>query len=281
MLGGTQDNGAQRYTGHPAWEHSALGDGAYAAINGTSDIRKWFESRWYSFPCFRSDTAGTAGSWVQKQTGISTNANWFYPPMVMDPNNSAVLFVGYDKLYRTANSGDSWTATPSMSLVGTGTNITAIAVAPSDSNILYAGLQNGSVFRIVFSMGSWAATNVTNAVLPAVERLLDELRREHPDLRVCQDPPFIDPPLDPRGGEAFIAFVQSALADLSLPSEVQGAAFGTEASSLTRAGIPAVVLGPGSIEQAHADNEWISLEQLNTAVKVYLELMRRPVEKAP
>jgi photosystem II stability/assembly factor-like uncharacterized protein len=166
MLGGTQDNGAQRYLGHPAWEHSALGDGAYAAINSTTDIRKWFESRWYSFPCFRSDSAGSAGSWNQKQSGISTNSNWFYPPMVMDASNSAVLYVGYDELWRTANNGDTWTAITG-SLIGTGTNITAIAVAPSNSNIVYVGLQDGSVFRIVFSMGVWTPTNVTNAVLPA------------------------------------------------------------------------------------------------------------------
>ena len=62
MLGGTQDNGAQRYLGHPAWEHSALGDGAYAAINATTNTRRWFESRWWGFPLFRNDSAGAAGA---------------------------------------------------------------------------------------------------------------------------------------------------------------------------------------------------------------------------
>jgi len=166
LLGGTQDNGAQRYAGHPAWEHSALGDGAYTAINRTTDTRRWFESRFNSFPIFRSDTAGAAGSWVDKKAGITTNTNWFYPPFAMDPNDSTVLYVGYDELWRTTNSADAWTAITG-SLVGAGTNITAITIAPSNSNTLYVGMQNGQIFKVTQSAGTWTATDVTSAPLPA------------------------------------------------------------------------------------------------------------------
>jgi photosystem II stability/assembly factor-like uncharacterized protein len=166
MLGGTQDNGAQRYLGHPAWEHSALGDGAYAAINSTTDTRRWFESRWWGFPLFRSDSAGAPGTWVDKKGTVSTNSNWFYPPFEMDPADSRVLFVGYERLWRTTNSGDTWTAITGT-LVGAATNITAIAVAPSDSNTVYVGMQNGNVFRVTQSGGTWTATDVTSAPLPA------------------------------------------------------------------------------------------------------------------
>ncbi len=74
--------------GHPAWEHSALGDGAYAAINSTTDPRRWFESRWYGFPLFRSDSTEAPGTWDDKKGAISTNNNWFYPPFEMDPADS-------------------------------------------------------------------------------------------------------------------------------------------------------------------------------------------------
>lgn len=166
ILGGTQDNGAQRYLGHPAWEHSALGDGAFAAINSTTDTHRWYETRWFSFPCFRSDTAGAAGSWTAKQTGISTNGNWFYPPLEMDPNDSAVLFCGYHRLFRTTNHANNWSAITGT-LVDASTNITAIAVAPSDSDTVYVGMQDGKVFKVTFSGGSWSATDVTSAPLPA------------------------------------------------------------------------------------------------------------------
>ncbi|MGH1427888.1 MAG: acetylornithine deacetylase [Arenicella sp.] len=40
-------------------------------------------------------------------------------------------------------------------------------------------------------------------------------------------------------------------------------AFGTEAGRFSKAGIPSIVCGPGSIEQAHKPNEFITFEQLN------------------
>jgi acetylornithine deacetylase len=41
--------------------------------------------------------------------------------------------------------------------------------------------------------------------------------------------------------------------------------FGTEAGFFQRAGIPSVVCGPGSIEQAHQPDEWVSIDQLKHA----------------
>jgi acetylornithine deacetylase len=52
--------------------------------------------------------------------------------------------------------------------------------------------------------------------------------------------------------------------------------YGTDASSLSGVGgIPCVVLGPGSIDQAHTDDEWVSLDEVAQAVEIYLEVARR------
>jgi len=40
-------------------------------------------------------------------------------------------------------------------------------------------------------------------------------------------------------------------------------AFGTEGGLFQKAGIPTVICGPGSIEQAHKPNEFISIEQIH------------------
>jgi len=111
-------------------------------------------------------------------------------------------------------------------------------------------------------------------VLPAVEEVLEELRRVHPDLEVEQQEAYLDPPLDPAGGEAFAARVGQVLAGLGLANEPAGVYYGTDASQFSEIGIPAVVIGPGSIEQAHTKDEWLSLEQLNRGIDVYLGLMR-------
>lgn len=45
--------------------------------------------------------------------------------------------------------------------------------------------------------------------------------------------------------------------------------FWTEAALFARAGLPALVLGPGAIDQAHAADEWVAVEQLEQAYELY------------
>jgi acetylornithine deacetylase len=48
-----------------------------------------------------------------------------------------------------------------------------------------------------------------------------------------------------------------------------GVAYGTHASRIDDAGVPSVVFGPGSIDQAHTKDEWIAIDQLDLATEVY------------
>jgi acetylornithine deacetylase len=66
------------------------------------------------------------------------------------------------------------------------------------------------------------------------------------------------PPLDTRAETAIVGLVQ----ELTGTGEVGKVSYGTEGSQFQRAGIPTVVCGPGSIEQAHKPNEYIALEQV-------------------
>lgn len=80
---------------------------------------------------------------------------------------------------------------------------------------------------------------------------------------------FGGPPLptagrDTRKAQAFAATHGLAVGD--------GLDFWTEASLFAEAGVPALVLGPGHIEQAHAVDEWVSLEQLERAFGIYEQL---------
>ncbi|MFW5927238.1 MAG: acetylornithine deacetylase [Wenzhouxiangella sp.] len=74
--------------------------------------------------------------------------------------------------------------------------------------------------------------------------------------------PFSGPPLPAAGqnDEAAVAFCRRN--DLEIGEPVD---FWTEASLFSAAGIPALVLGPGDIAQAHAADEWVALEQLDGA----------------
>jgi acetylornithine deacetylase len=71
--------------------------------------------------------------------------------------------------------------------------------------------------------------------------------------------------------EADVVRLAQALSD---SEEAGRVSFGTEAGLFQRAGVPAVVCGPGSIEQAHKPNEYISLEQITRGEKFIAELLR-------
>jgi acetylornithine deacetylase len=50
--------------------------------------------------------------------------------------------------------------------------------------------------------------------------------------------------------------------DITGANQVEAVAYGTEAGHFQRAGIAAVVCGPGSIEQAHKPDEFCALSEL-------------------
>jgi acetylornithine deacetylase len=53
-----------------------------------------------------------------------------------------------------------------------------------------------------------------------------------------------------------------------------GVAYGTDAAQIASFGIPSVVFGPGSIEQAHTADEWLSLAELEAASEILYRFAR-------
>ena len=70
---------------------------------------------------------------------------------------------------------------------------------------------------------------------------------------ICEVPSFLGSADDP---------VTRLAQRLAGETRVTQVAFGTEAGMFKNAGIPTVVCGPGSIEQAHQPDEYVTLEQL-------------------
>lgn len=83
---------------------------------------------------------------------------------------------------------------------------------------------------------------------------------------------FSGPPLPSAGGDE-VAASASAFAARQGLSTGEGLDFWTEASLFSAAGIPALVLGPGHIAQAHARDEWVSVDQLTRAFDLYRSLV--------
>lgn len=89
-------------------------------------------------------------------------------------------------------------------------------------------------------------------------------------------PPQHDPPYivalglsDEKNG-ALAGTLASAAGRCGVQSGAVGVQFGTDASAFGRE-VPTVVFGPGSIQQAHTDDEWIAVEQLDSATRILRE----------
>lgn len=67
--------------------------------------------------------------------------------------------------------------------------------------------------------------------------------------------------------------LQRVASEEGLPAEVQGVSYGTDGSLFAAHGIPTVILGPGDIAQAHSKDEYVNLNEVWAAVKVYLHII--------
>ena len=100
------------------------------------------------------------------------------------------------------------------------------------------------------------------------EQLLPLMRREHAGARVELERGAVVPTLDASEQAAITALVRALTQDQA----VRKVAYGTEAGQFAQAGIPAVLCGPGSIEQAHKVDEFVDVDQLQQCEKFLWQL---------
>ncbi len=80
----------------------------------------------------------------------------------------------------------------------------------------------------------------------------------------------LDTPLD----SSVVKIASETLTSLGMESTPLGVPFGCDASKLSRAGIPSVVFGPGSIDQAHTADEFVEVDQVEAAFEFYRHFLR-------
>ncbi|MGB5531298.1 MAG: T9SS type A sorting domain-containing protein [Ignavibacteriaceae bacterium] len=157
--GGTQDNGTNRTQngGLNNWQHIYGGDGFYVLVDFTNPNIVYAESQFGNLG--KSTTGGGGGSFSPATTGVngSEPTNWS-TPVIMDPNNSNILYYGTNYLYRTTNSADNWTKiSPQLTDYNGGRlgTLTTMAVAPTNSNVIYVGTDDSHVWVSSDNGSTW------------------------------------------------------------------------------------------------------------------------------
>lgn len=109
------------------------------------------------------------------------------------------------------------------------------------------------------------------AVLAHYARLVEALGVE----AVMESPMLTDFPLSTPVDSAIAQTASEVLWEMGLDGSACGVPFGSDASKLSAAGVPSIVVGPGSIEQAHGAVEYVECEQVELALDFYRAVMRR------
>ena len=101
--------------------------------------------------------------------------------------------------------------------------------------------------------------------------LLPAMRAVHPEAAIETETIGEVGGLEPMPGSEAVRVVT----ELTGGNETGLVSFGTEAGLFQRAGIPAVVCGPGSIDQAHKPDEFVALDQLAQCLAMIERLLPR------
>ncbi|MBL7978978.1 MAG: T9SS type A sorting domain-containing protein [Bacteroidetes Order II. Incertae sedis bacterium] len=149
LFGGTQDNGTIRTTtgGTSDWGSIYGGDGFYVIVHPTNPNIIYAESQ--NGGLGKSINGGS--SFRSALTGVNSSdkRDWSMP-VIMDPHNPEVLYLGTNRIYRTENGASNWTAVspvlPRSSAASRMGAITTIAVSPTDRNVIYVGTDDGQVW---------------------------------------------------------------------------------------------------------------------------------------
>jgi photosystem II stability/assembly factor-like uncharacterized protein len=191
IIGGTQDNGTLFYGFGTAddekntegWIETFGGDGGFSAAD--QDNSNYFYGEYVYLQIHRSSNGGHSAEYIDGKYWSGSAWEWkaapyriddailgdanFIAPFILDPNNSNRLLAGGLSLWKTDDpktattntTGPTWTVikTPEDVTVGEKTYnffLSAITVAPDDSNTIWLGDTYGDVYKGVYSAGSWS-----------------------------------------------------------------------------------------------------------------------------
>jgi acetylornithine deacetylase len=113
----------------------------------------------------------------------------------------------------------------------------------------------------------------TAAALAKVQRFIDEvalprLRRDHAEPTIATTMDVDVPALSPEPGSSAATLALR----LARANGTVAVSFATEAGHFQAAGLPTVVCGPGSIEQAHKPDEFVSVEEIGRCLNFLVDL---------
>ena len=110
--------------------------------------------------------------------------------------------------------------------------------------------------------------------------LASDLADISPGIRIITEEPFIDSTAMDVPEEASVVTLFSAVcAAHGIDAKPEGVPYGSDSTKMVDAGVPTIVFGPGSINQAHAVDEHVEIAQVTKAALMLVAAARRTTGK--
>jgi len=176
IVGGTQDNGTHTLNlGSNAGWLTFGGDGGWSAIDPTDP--EYIYGEYVYLTIHRSTNGGLWADWIYQGIDDAWSAANFIAPFVLDPSDPNTMYAGGRSLWRSQDVKD---AVPTWNRIAgpNSTNISAIAVAPSDPEIVYFGLNNGEVWKTTNAsafLPTWTPVDNNGSVNPLPDRYIGRI----------------------------------------------------------------------------------------------------------
>lgn len=143
LVAGHQDNGSN-YMSNTTWKRWYGGDGMDCFVDRTNNS-VFFGSYVYG-QYYKSTNGGATITNINSGLPYNTGNEEWLCAWHQDPVTAATIYAGgRTDLYKTTNSGSSWSVVGTPS--GTG-NVIEFAIAPSNNQVIYAIKGNGSTYTV-------------------------------------------------------------------------------------------------------------------------------------
>ncbi|MBK0404837.1 T9SS type A sorting domain-containing protein [Adhaeribacter sp. BT258] len=162
IVAGAQDNATFYFDG-ASWSTIFGGDGMdnyLSPVNNSEIIGSW---QYGNF--LRSVNGGTSSQNSIFPGQFGEVAEWT-APVVANPNQPGTLYVGFENVYKSVDNGNTWSVASNLPRGINASEICALAIANSNSNVLYAARRvrheynlPGSLFKTTNGGANWS--NIT------------------------------------------------------------------------------------------------------------------------
>ena len=113
-----------------------------------------------------------------------------------------------------------------------------------------------------------------STVVAEFQSVLDDMLQAHPTASASLEMTLERPGTEVASGHPLVQGLLEAGNAFDVEQVIEGMTAWVDAAFLNQAGIPAVCYGPGSIEQAHTDDEWVDLREITTCTNVLEKFAR-------